>query len=215
MSRGSIVIPLFLLIALSILFLGHYFAYFSLIHFFSIDSPAHKATLAAILWFFAVSFFASSILAHWTDNLFSRVYYFVSSLWLGAGLTLITALALAWAAWLVSRIFIPGSNPRWLGTLAVALACIYSAYGIWNAYHPRVVNLTVRIKNLPPAWQGKKLVQISDVHLGQILGARFLERIVAQVNAQAPDLGKRPKLAVLTGVGSMCPLSEWWTLREK
>ena len=205
MSRSSIVVPIFLLIALSILFLGHYFAYFSLVHLFSIDSPAHKAALAAVLFFFALSFFASSILAHWTDNLFSRAYYFVSSLWLGAGLTLITALAFAWAAWLTSRILIRNSNPLWFGTSAVALACVYSAYGIWNAYHPRVVNLTVRIKNLPAAWQGKKLVQISDVHLGQILGARFFERIIAQVNAQAPDM------VVITGDlfdGTNGPLEE-------
>jgi hypothetical protein len=188
MSQKSLVIPFFLLIALSILFLGHYVAYFSLVHFFGIAAPQHRAVLATVLFLLALSFFASSILVHWTDNLFSRAYYFISSLWLGAGLTLVTALAFAWAAWAASLILVRDPNKVWFGAGALALAGIYSASGIWNAYHPRIVNLTVRIKNLPPAWQGKKLVQLSDVHLGQLLGARFLERIVAIVNAQAPDL---------------------------
>src|SRR5208283_1130720 len=47
---------------------------------------------------------------------------------------------------------------------------------------------TVRIKNLPPGWQGKTLVQLSDVHLGQVLGADFLARVVAKVNAQNPAM---------------------------
>jgi hypothetical protein len=70
----------------------------------------------------------------------------------------------------------------------VALAGLYSAYGIWNAYHPRVRNLAVRIKNLPPAWQGRKVVQLSDAHLGYVLRASFASHLVAMVNAQKPDL---------------------------
>ena len=182
------VIPFFLLIALSILFLGHYFIYFSVVHFFGIAAPPHRAILAAVLLLLALSFFASSFLAHWSDTFFARAYYFVSSLWIGAGLTLITALAFAWLAWAVSLLFLHNSHGVWFGSAAVALASIYTAYGVWNAYHPRVVNVAVRLKNLPPAWRGKRIVQISDVHLGRILGARFLQRIVTKVNAEAPEL---------------------------
>ena len=76
----------------------------------------------------------------------------------------------------------------WFGLAAVGLTLLYSAYGVANAYHPRLVNFTVRIKNLPPGWQGKTLVQLSDVHLGRILGADFLARVVAKVNAQNPAM---------------------------
>ena len=79
-------------------------------------------------------------------------------------------------------------QPVWFGLAAVGLTLLYSAYGVMNAYHPRLVHCTVRIKKLPPAWQGKTLVQISDVHLGRILGAGFLARIVAKVNAQNPSM---------------------------
>jgi hypothetical protein len=188
MSRGYIIIPVFILIALSILFGSHYFIYFSLVHFFGVAAPAHRAALAAILFLLPASFIASSILAHWTDNFVARVFYFCSGLWLGVGLTLILTLTLAWGAWGTAKLFTSSPGPAILGWAAVALAGLYSAYGLWNAYHPRVQNLTVRIKNLPPAWRGRKIVQLSDVHLGYILRAGFASRLVAMVNAEHPDL---------------------------
>ncbi len=187
MSRGYIIIPLFILIAFSILFFSHYFIYFSLSHFFGI-APPRRATLAAILVLLPASFIGSSMLAHWTDNFFSRAAYFISAMWLGVGLTLILTLALAWGAWGTTKLFTRSPSPAIFGWAAVVLACLYSVYGIWNAYHPRARHLTVRIKNLPPAWRGRKVVQLSDVHLGYILRAGFASRLVAMVNAENPDL---------------------------
>jgi len=144
--------------------------------------------LALVLLLLMLSFIASAFLAHWADNLLTRVFYFFSSLWLGVGLTLLTAFGLAWIAWGAVRLFGRSPNPVWFGLAAGGLTLLYSAYGIWNAYHPRLVSFTVRIKNLPPSWQGKTLVQISDIHLGQVLDAGFLSRVVNKVNAQNPTM---------------------------
>ena len=187
-SRGFILISLFILIALSILFLGHYFVYASVLHFFGLVAFEHRTALAVVLLVLPLSFIASSFLAHWSDSLVTRVLYFCSSLWLGVGLTLVTAFGLAWAAWGFTRLLSRGPDPLWFGLAAMGLTLLYSAYGVWNAYHPRLVSFTVRIKNLPPGWQGKTLVQLSDVHLGQVLGADFLARAVAKANAQNPEM---------------------------
>jgi predicted MPP superfamily phosphohydrolase len=186
--RGFILIPLFILAALSILFLGHYFVYASLLHFFGIVAFEHRAVLALILFLLPASFIASSFLAHWTDGLLTRIVYFCSTLWLGVGLTLFTAFVIAWAAWGVTMAFGRSPDRMWFGLAAVAAALVYSAYGVANAYHPRIVRFTAHVKNLPSSWQGKKVVQLSDVHLGQILGADFLSRAVAKVNAQNPAM---------------------------
>jgi len=130
MSRGIIVVPLFILIALSILFFSHYFVYYSLVHFFGIVVPLRRTALAVVLFLLPLSFIASSLLAHWTDSFFSRAFYFCSSLWLGVGLTLITALALAWAAWGATKLFTNSPSAGWFGIAAVAVTCLYSAYGI-------------------------------------------------------------------------------------
>ncbi len=52
----------------------------------------------------------------------------------------------------------------------------------------RVKRVPVVLKKLPKALSGYRIVQISDVHIGPTLGREFLESIVAQVNALAPDL---------------------------
>ena len=188
MSRGYIAIPVFVLIAFSILFFSHYFVYFSLAHLFGIASAARRDALAAMLLLLPSIFIASSILAHWSDNLLLRAVYFCSGLWLGVGLTLILTFAIAWGAWGTAKLFTRSPSRVIFGWAAVALAGVYSAYGLWNAYHPRVRRLTVRIKNLPPAWRGRKVVQLTDVHLGQILRSGFAARLVAMSNAESPDL---------------------------
>jgi predicted MPP superfamily phosphohydrolase len=184
MLRGFILISLFILVALSILYLGHYLIYVSVLHFFGLIAFEHRMALAVVLFVLPLSLIASSFLAHWSDSLLTRVLYFCSSLWLGVGLTLLTAFGIAWLAWGITRVLDQAPNPLGFGIAAVGLTAVYSAYGIWNAYHPRLVNLTIRIQDLPPSWQGKTLVQLSDVHLGQVLGANFLARAVAKVNAQ-------------------------------
>jgi predicted MPP superfamily phosphohydrolase len=156
--------------------------------FFGAYAFEHRVALALVLFLLPLSLVASLFLAHWSDGIVARVLYFCSTLWLGVGLTLLMAFSLAWAAWGGARVLGGNSNPLRFGLVAVCLALLYSAYGVWNAYHPRLVHYTVRIKDLPLAWQGKTLVQISDVHLGRILGADFLSRVVPKVNAQNPAM---------------------------
>ncbi len=186
--RGTTPIPLFILILISVLYLAHYFVYVSLVHFFSITSLGEREAVGAVLFLLPLGLIASSFLAHWRDDFFTRALYFCTSLWLGVGLTLLTFLALAWTAAGVAIAF--GRNPHllWLGSATLALTVLYSAYGVVNAYHPRIVNIHPKIKGLPSYWKDKKLVHLSDVHLGRILRAGFLARVVDKVNAQKPAM---------------------------
>lgn len=53
---------------------------------------------------------------------------------------------------------------------------------------PVVMNYEVRLKNLPEALDGTTLVALSDLHLGSVLGASWLESRVAQVQLLQPDI---------------------------
>ncbi len=53
---------------------------------------------------------------------------------------------------------------------------------------PRVKRIEVALANWPSALDGFRIAQISDIHIGPILGRGFAERLVARVNALAPDL---------------------------
>lgn len=174
-----------------ILFFGaHYGIYAFLVQFF----PAHiLKPLAWLLAFFSVSFFIASIAAHWIDNLLSRAFYFASGIWLGTMINLLLAIfSTAVVLWIVRMTPLNISESMIAGSF-LAIACIMSIYGVWNAMHPRIQNISVTIPKLPDAWRGQKLVQISDVHLGHIYRAPFLKQVVEMINKE------NPKLVVITG----------------
>jgi uncharacterized protein len=51
-----------------------------------------------------------------------------------------------------------------------------------------LIETTIKLRRLPDAFAGMKVVQISDFHFQAYTEARFLEGIVRRVNALAPDL---------------------------
>jgi predicted MPP superfamily phosphohydrolase len=95
------------------------------------------------------------------------------------------------AVWIVIGVYrLVGLQPKtaMIGLIFFGLAFVYSVYGIWNADHPQIKNITVTIPHVPSQWKNKKIVQLSDVHLGHVHRSDFLRRIVAQVNAVHPDM---------------------------
>jgi len=72
--------------------------------------------------------------------------------------------------------------------IVLVLAVLYTAYGVWNAFHPRIKKLVIEFENLPDHWKDKTIVQLSDVHLGHFYGAIFLKDLVRSVNALDPEL---------------------------
>jgi predicted MPP superfamily phosphohydrolase len=46
----------------------------------------------------------------------------------------------------------------------------------------------VRLQRLPKALDGFRIVQLSDVHIGPLLGSRFLRAVVDETNRMRPDL---------------------------
>jgi hypothetical protein len=181
------------LIVLCILYVSHYFIYYSITCFFSLTSKGSKATLALVLVLLPTSFVALMFLARRAENPLVQGLYFASGFWLGVSLTLITFFAFTWAAWGATRLVTHSPSRALFGLVTVVLAGLWCGYGVWNAYHPRIAHVRVRMRNLPADWLGKKTVQLSDVHLGHIWGPAFLRDIVGKVNSE------EPALVVITG----------------
>jgi predicted MPP superfamily phosphohydrolase len=80
------------------------------------------------------------------------------------------------------------ANQKMIGVLAIAGSLIFTAYGIWNAFTPVVAKLDASIENLPQNWKGKKVVQISDVHLGHIYSPDYMDKIAEKINYLHPDM---------------------------
>ncbi len=74
--------------------------------------------------------------------------------------------------------------PLTLAALAVILA--WALYG--GLKTPPIKEITIPIKNLPPALDGFKIVQISDMHVDSDWKLREFSGIVDRINAASPDL---------------------------
>ncbi len=69
------------------------------------------------------------------------------------------------------------------------LGAAVSGYGIWNAYRlPVITRRTLYFADLPPAFDGLRVLHLSDVHAGIHMERDKMEEIVAQANALGADL---------------------------
>ena len=75
----------------------------------------------------------------------------------------------------------------WIPRVALALAIVLSLYGAWNARRPVVTTYTITIDKPGPA-DGLRIVGLTDLHMGHIMGRSRIQRIVDAVNRLEPDM---------------------------
>lgn len=179
---------LFIFLGAILLFSGHYFLYHSLIGLFSLTKPWLKNGLFITLSILASGFIIASIIAHNSQGPWIRFFYLLTAAWLGLAINLTLAVCLIRLLAYLLALAKFDFNVTYLSAGFFILALLFSAYGFVNAFHPQIKKMDISIKNLPAVWKGKTIVQLSDVHLGQIHGVGDLQNLAAQTNAQNPDL---------------------------
>jgi predicted MPP superfamily phosphohydrolase len=178
MSKWSFV--LFLAIALSVYAAMHGFVYWRLATGLAL-TPGQRSLLKLLLAVGALSFVAGEFLSRVVAN---RTLLCAGSVWLGI-------LAIALAVFLVEMalsLLIPQQR-RLLVLAALALVSLVSAFSVVNAaLGPVSRERRVPIPGLAPEMDGFTIVQLSDLHVGNLTSMRRLRRIVEQANALKPDL---------------------------
>lgn len=185
--HNIISIVLVVMAVATVLFASHFFVYWSLIEFFKIVDPGQSTALAIIIFLLAISFILASILAHWRENVFTRLFYFSSGIWIGFLANLLVALFIAWIAVIIANVIGVNINQAIIAVVAICFSVLFTFWGIHNAFSPRVKQISVNIKNLPESWKGKKVAQISDVHLGHVFKKKHLSKIVDLINQQSVE----------------------------
>src|SRR5258707_11397204 len=72
---------------------------------------------------------------------------------------------------------------------AVLAAGGLTTFGAWRAYAPAVVSeIPVRLPRLSPKMDGCTIVQLSDLHLSNLIGRHFVDDVVRRSNALKPDM---------------------------
>lgn len=83
----------------------------------------------------------------------------------------------------------PASVGTWAIGLALAGTLASNLGGLVTALRPPVLrSVEVPIQGLPEGLNGFRIVQVSDLHLGPLVSAARVERLVTRANGLAPDL---------------------------
>ncbi|MBK6403764.1 MAG: metallophosphoesterase [Holophagales bacterium] len=199
-------LALFLGIVLSVWTLFHVYAFqraFSIPVLARAVPVAARVALFALLW---LSYPLGRVLARWAPGALARGVELAGAVWMGV-------LFLAFAALLAADI-VTGFGKLWprgavpARSVALAVAIVLSVLAIvQGARIPRVVRHEVKVPELPDGRTELRIVQLSDLHLGTLLGEVWLGRRVDEVNALAPDLVVVTGDLVDSEVGPVEPLA--------
>jgi hypothetical protein len=179
---------LFISIVQSILFLGHWFLYRTLVPFFGVASPAKLLTLKVVLALLSVSLVLTSFLAFRYSNLLIQCLYTAAASWLGILYLFILAAILSWVFYGLARLFHLPLDRKILIEILIGIALTASLYGFINAGVTRITRINVQLPHLPTQWKGKTAVWVSDTHLGQVRNYGFARHIAAKVKDLRPDI---------------------------
>ena len=74
------------------------------------------------------------------------------------------------------------------GVALSGLGVVTAGYGLWEASQIQVRRAVVRLPNLPPAFSGKTIAVLADIHHGLFVGIGFIREAVRMANSLAPDI---------------------------
>lgn len=80
------------------------------------------------------------------------------------------------------------ARPLVLGLAVAAVVAAVLVYGAWNARNPQITSYEVKIAKPAGGLDQLRVVMVSDIHLGPIVGYERLEGLVAMINGRRPDL---------------------------
>jgi predicted MPP superfamily phosphohydrolase len=133
-------------------------------------------------------FIATTIFGRYYSNLWLRLGYRISAIWLGV---LNYTFFAAGAAWIFSEAAALVSfhiEPKVIAATFFGGAVLTSICGLVNASWLRATRVTVKLANLPAKWRGGTLALVADLHLGNVRGAGFARRVVAKLQELQPDV---------------------------
>jgi predicted MPP superfamily phosphohydrolase len=154
--------------------LANYYVMYRLWDFFGLVRSFYFYLLVFIL---SVSFILATLLEMNASNFLTRIFYFLAATWMGILLLLFSFLII----FEIANLFI--TIPKfYAGVFILGFVAVLTIYSVINAQVIRVKEVEIPI--------GKELraVQLSDLHIGSIRSAAFLEGVVEKTNKLEPDV---------------------------
>lgn len=203
-SKGTVNLTrilIFLGISCVLVFGMHYYVWARLVRDPQLPDPWARAVTAALVAL-AISLPLSLMVSRLFPGATVRPLLWLVYIWMGVSFLFLATLSavdlvrlLGWAGQKLlgpdgpsdprKRLFLTRSVAAGVGGAVAAL----TAVGLKSALgETQVKELVIKLRNLPSALAGLRLVQISDVHVGPLLRKDWVTRLVAEVQALKPDL---------------------------
>ncbi|MGB6429696.1 MAG: metallophosphoesterase [Candidatus Acidiferrales bacterium] len=182
---------IFIAIAQTILFLGHWLIYETWLRFWNLRSalaPASLVELKIAIAVLSISFVSTSLLAFRFFNILVRVLYTIAAAWMGIANYFLFAACSCWVVYGAARV----AGLHWarsgIAFVFFGVALALGVYGMVNAAWTRVTRISVKLPNLPESWRGRVAALVGDTHLGHVRNVGFLRRIVRMLERLRPDV---------------------------
>ena len=143
---------------------------------------------AYLLLGLCASIVVNPIVDRWHGPKAARPFAWVAYVWMGAAFYLLLALWISDVVLLVGGLDSLAVQRARAITVAGFTGCVV-LLGMVHALRPAAIKrVALSLPGWPSALDGYRVLQISDIHIGSLLQRRYAERLVAQCNAQQPDL---------------------------
>jgi uncharacterized protein len=119
--------------------------------------------------------------ARWKRIILTRFYYILGTLWMG---TLLISFIVVTPFLITHALFHTPLYPAVVFTLIATLVVL----SIYSALRTTVRKILVPLPHLPKNREGFTIVQLSDLHIGDVYGPGSLRRTVNKANALNPDI---------------------------
>lgn len=147
---------------------------------------ARTLPFALIYLLLAANTAISRLLGENTPALILKLSSWFAGLWI-AFIYYSTLLAiihlLLWLSSKFTSLHLPSAKLAAVGTVFILT---FISWGAYRAFHP-VVRTEQITTNKLPAGQQTKIVLLSDIHLGRVLGRDYAEQLAEKINEQKPD----------------------------
>ena len=171
----------------SILFLAHWFVYWTWTAFQTAD-PATATALKAAMAVLSSTFVTASLLAFRYYNTSVRILYRIAATWLGLFNFLFLAAGISWLVLLGVRLAGIQVGKSAIAEGLFGFAILVAFYGLVNARLVRTTEIAIKLPKLPRSWRGRTAAVVTDLHLGHVNGTRLTRRIVTKIERMRPDI---------------------------
>ena len=184
MSRGSIVF----LSILGAVLVAHALVFVCVVALMKKRRLLTRGLLFFMFMLIPFTFPAAWIWHHRSPGPGPGILHLCSSVWLGFVVNFMMCLPAVFLAAGAARLLKRRFGAKVALRLAFGLGLCVTLFGMINAKFPRVKQVEVRIRDLPANWEGKAIVQLTDVHLGMIHGNGFMRRVARRITELDPEL---------------------------